>query len=186
MIPIFRAKLRPPTTAGHYVDRPRLLTLLEELVEAPLTLVVAPAGTGKTSLLSAWTSGSRTPTAWLSLDETDRDPVQFWSGVVAALETVVPGCGEGCRPRLQRRNGVGQAVAQLLVDLEDHQPETAVLVLDDLQLVDEDDAVAVSLAQFALHLPTWLHLVLSSRRQPKLPLGRLRPGASWVNCTTLN
>ena len=51
MIPIFRAKLRPPTTAGHYVERPRLLRLLEELVEAPLALVVAPAGTGKTSLL---------------------------------------------------------------------------------------------------------------------------------------
>ena len=174
MIPIFRAKLRPPTKAGHYVERPRLLQLLEELVEAPLTFVVAPAGTGKTSLLSAWTSGSGAPTAWLSLDETDRDPAQFWLGVVAALETVVPGCGERCRAGLQRRNGVGAAVAQLLVDLEDQQPTTAVLVLDDLQLVDEDEAVAGSLAQFALHLPVWLHVVLSSRREPKLPLGRLR------------
>ena len=154
MIPIFRAKLRPPTTAGHYVERPRLLTLLEQLVEAPLTVVRAPAGTGKTSLLSAWTSTSGIATAWLSLDETDRDPVQFWLGVVAALETVVPGCGERCRPRLQRRNGVGEAVAQLLVDLEDQQPATSVLVLDDLQLVDEDEAVAGPLAQFALHLPS--------------------------------
>ena len=174
MIPIFRAKLRPPATAGHYVERPRLLTLIEQLVEAPLTVVRAPAGTGKTSLLSAWTSTSGIATAWLSLDETDRDPVQFWLGVVAALETVVPGCGERCRPRLQRRNGVGEAVAQLLVDLEDQQPATSVLVLDDLQLVDEDEAVAGPLAQFALHLPTWLHVVLSSRREPKLPLGRLR------------
>jgi LuxR family maltose regulon positive regulatory protein len=174
VIPIFRAKLRPPTTGGHYVERPRLLRLLEELVEAPLTIVVAPAGTGKTSLLSAWTSGSGVPTAWLSLDETDCDPAQFWSGVVAALETVVPGCGARCRPRLRRRNGVGEAVAQLLVDLEDQQRATAVLVLDDLQLVDEDETVAESLAQFALHLPMWLHVVLSSRREPKLPLGRLR------------
>jgi LuxR family maltose regulon positive regulatory protein len=172
--PIFPAKLRPPTTAGHYVDRPRLLRLLEELVEAPLTIVVAPAGTGKTSLLSAWTSASGTPTAWLSLDEADRDPAQFWSGVVAALETVVPGCSVRCRPRLQRRNGVGEAVAQLMVDLEDQEPAVAALVLDDLQLVDEDEAVAGSLAQFALHLPMWLHVVLSSRREPKLPLDRLR------------
>ena len=174
MIPIFRAKLRPPPTAGHYVDRPRLVQLLEELVEAPLTLVTAPAGTGKTSLLSAWTSGSVRPTAWLSLDETDRDPVQFWSGVVAALETVAPGCGERCRPRLQRPNGVVDAVAQLLVDLEDLQPANTVLVLDDLQLVDDDEAVTGSLAQFVRHLPLWLHVLLSSRREPQLPLGRLR------------
>ena len=174
MIPIFRAKLRPPGTAGHYVERVRLLRLLDELIEAPLTLVVAPAGTGKTSLLSAWASRSPTPTAWLSLDETDRDPAQFWSGVVAALETVVPGCGERCRPRLQRSNGIGDAVAQLLVDLEDQQAATTILVLDDLQLVDEEEAVAGSLAQFARHVPVWLHVVLSSRREPQLPLGRLR------------
>jgi LuxR family transcriptional regulator, maltose regulon positive regulatory protein len=174
VIPIFRAKLRPPPTPAYYVDRSRLLELLDELVTAPLTLVVAPAGTGKTSLLSAWATRTRTSTAWLSVDETDVDPAQFWFGILAALETVVPGCDEGARVLLRRRNGVNAAVARLLSDLEAAATQTVVLIVDDLQLVDRDGAIAASLAQFVMHLPTWLHVVLASRREPELPLGRLR------------
>ena len=173
MIPIFRAKLRPPPSPAHYVDRSRLLRLLDDLIAGPLTLVVAPAGTGKTSLLSGWATKTEKSTAWLSLDETDADAVQFWSGVVAALETVVPQCSKGARARLRRRNGVQDAVAQLLTDLEAQRPEV-VLIVDDLQLVDADAAIAGTLVQFVLHLPTWLHVVLMSRRQPDLPLERLR------------
>jgi LuxR family transcriptional regulator, maltose regulon positive regulatory protein len=174
VIPTFRAKLRPPSPPRHYVGRLRLLRLVDELVAAPLTLVVAPAGTGKTSLLSAWAAGTKTKTAWLSLDETDADAVQFWSGVVTALETVVPGCGDGARVRLSRRNGARAAVVKLLTDLESEQPAAVVLVIDDLQLVDADEAIAATLAQFVQHVPSWLHVVLMSRRQPELPLGRLR------------
>ncbi len=174
MIPIFRAKLRPPAPPGHYVRRQRLLQLLDELVTAPLTVVVAPAGTGKTSLLSAWAGATKTATAWLSVDETDADASQFWSAVVAALETAVPGCGARSSANLRRRNGVKEAVAQLLVDLEAEARRTVILIIDDLHLVDGNEAVARSLAQFALHLPTWLHVVLVSRRQPELPLDRLR------------
>ena len=86
----------------------RLLTLIEQLVEAPLTVVRAPAGTGKTSLLSAWTSTSGIATAWLSLDETDRDPVQFWLGVVAALETVVPGVASVAGPDCSAATALGR------------------------------------------------------------------------------
>jgi LuxR family transcriptional regulator, maltose regulon positive regulatory protein len=174
MIPIFRAKLRSPSTPAHYVDRQRLIQLLDELVATPLTLVVAPAGTGKTSLLAAWAGRTITPTAWLSLDETDRDAAQFWSGLLAALETIAPGCSEGSQVLVRRRNGVNEAVARLLADLEAAERPTAVLIVDDLQLADRDEAVAGSLAQFVLHLPTWLHVVLASRREPKLPLVRLR------------
>ena len=99
VIPIFRAKLRPPPTPARYVGRSRLLHLVDELVTAPLTLVVAPAGTGKTSLLSAWASGTEMVTAWLSLDETDADAAQFWSGVVAAI---VANTGESNRSTVLR------------------------------------------------------------------------------------
>jgi LuxR family transcriptional regulator, maltose regulon positive regulatory protein len=174
MIPIFRAKLRAPTMPAHYVDRPRLLRLLDELVSLPLTVVVAPAGTGKTSLLSAWARETALPTAWLSLDESDSDAAQFWSGIVTALDTTVPGCGQRAQALLRRRHGMTDAVAQLLVDLESDDRQSVVLVVDDLQLADENEVIAESLAQFVLHLPTWLHVVLMSRRQPKLPLGRLR------------
>lgn len=174
MIPILRAKLRPPPTPAHYVGRSRLLHLVDELVTAPLTLVVAPAGTGKTSLLSAWVSGTEMVTAWFSLDEADADAAQLWSGVVAAIETVVPRCGEGARVRLRRRNGAREAVVKLLTDLEAAEPPAVVLVIDDLQLVDADEAVAATLALFVQHVPSWLHVVLMSRRQPELPLDRLR------------
>ena len=85
-----RAKLHRPANAEHYVRRSRLIELFEELVRNQLTLVVAPAGTGKTSLVAGWTAETTTPTAWLSLDDTDRDGVQFWSAVIAALEPLAP------------------------------------------------------------------------------------------------
>jgi LuxR family transcriptional regulator, maltose regulon positive regulatory protein len=174
VIPVLRAKLRPPATERHYVHRPRLLQLVDELAAAPLTLVVAPAGTGKTALLSDWGERTGAVTAWLLLDETDSHPVEFWSGVMAALETVIPGCAGRSQGLLRRRNGVQIAVAQLLIELDASSGPDVVLIIDDVHLVDSNEAIAESLAQFVQHLPNWLHVVLLSRRQPRLPLGRLR------------
>ncbi len=174
LLPILPAKVRPRITEGHYIHRPRLLELVDDLVVAPLILVVAPAGTGKTYLLSDWAKRTRTLTAWLALDETDRDPAQFWFGVIAALEAVVPGCTGPSQGSLCRRDGATMAVASLLLELEANSGPDVVLIIDDLQLVDDDETIAGSLAQFVQHLPTWLHVVLLSRRQSRLPLGRLR------------
>jgi LuxR family maltose regulon positive regulatory protein len=171
---LLRAKLRPPVPGSHYVRRPRLLELLDELVDEPLTVVVAPAGAGKTSLLAGWAAESALPIAWLSVDDADRDGVQLWSEVVAALETLTPECGDRALVLLRRAGRLDEAVAQLLVDLDARQHSPAVLVIDDVHLVDEDDAVAGSLALFVRHLPVWLRVVLASRRVPKLPLDRLR------------
>ncbi|HXW78014.1 MAG TPA: LuxR C-terminal-related transcriptional regulator, partial [Acidimicrobiales bacterium] len=174
-IPVFRAKLRPPAVSGHYVLRARLLELLDELVAvAPLTIIVAPAGTGKTSLLSGWARRSTASIGWLSLDETDRDATQFWSGVISAIEGPVPGCGERARAVLRRRGGAMDAMGQLLADLDAEDHPQVVLVIDDLHLADDDGVVAASLSQFVAHLPRRLHVVLATRHQPKLPLGRLR------------
>jgi LuxR family maltose regulon positive regulatory protein len=171
---LHRVKLRRPLTGEHYVRRPRLLDLVDEIVRAPLTLVVAPAGSGKTSLLAGWTAETSTPTAWLSLDETDRDGIQFWTGVITALETVAPGCGEHALADLRRPGRREEAVERLLVDLDGGPRPAAVLIVDDFHAVDEEPAVATSTARFLDHLPPWLHVVLVSRRDPALPLGRLR------------
>lgn len=171
---IFQSKLRPAVNPAYLVERPRLHALLDEAVAAPLTLVVAPAGSGKTSLLRSWAAGSSLPHAWLSLDETDRDPVQLWRGVLAALEGIAPGCAAGCVDLLRLPGGLADAVGALLDDLESREPGHAVLVLDDLQLVDEEEAAASSLALFVQHLPSWLHVVIASRRDPRLPVHRLR------------
>ena len=171
--PLLRAKLRPPVVPEHHVRRPRLLRLLDEALSAPLTLVVAPAGVGKTVLVSSWAAESTLPTAWLSLDEADRDGRQLWSGVIAALETLQPRCGDAALTLLRRPGPLASVVRQLLDDLESGADSSRVLVIDDLHLVDDDDAAA-SLALFLQHLPTWLHVVLLSRREPILPVDRLQ------------
>ncbi|WP_028660032.1 LuxR C-terminal-related transcriptional regulator [Nocardioides insulae] len=171
---IYQAKLRPAVNPGHLVPRPRLVELLDRLATAPLTLVSAPAGSGKTSLLREWVEATDLPHAWLSIDETDRDPAQLWLGVLAALEGIAPGCAEPATDELRLQRSVLGAVSALLDDLETRSYSPRVLVIDDLQLVDGDEAVSASLSVFVQHLPAWLHVVVASRRTPRLPVDRLR------------
>jgi LuxR family maltose regulon positive regulatory protein len=171
---VFRAKLRPPKSPEHLLPRPRLHALLEDAVTAPLTLVVAPAGSGKTSLLRSWAAETARPLAWLSLDEEDRDPERLWQGVLAALEGLAPGCTVAVAGLLGHPDRLLEAVGALLDDLEARACEPTVLVIDDVHLIDEEDAVASSLAVFVQHLPAWLHVLAASRRAPRLPVHRLR------------
>ena len=171
---LLRAKLRVPTQPAHFVPRPRLDELLDELVTGPVTLVVAPAGAGKTALVAGWVDASSLACAWLSLDESDRDARQLWRGVIAALDALVPGCGVDALDLLRRSCPVGDVVGQLLNDLDGAAQESHVLVVDDLHLVDDIEEVATSLALFHQHLPPWLHVVALSRREPALPVDRLR------------
>ncbi|HEX5946811.1 MAG TPA: LuxR C-terminal-related transcriptional regulator [Acidimicrobiales bacterium] len=170
--PLLKAKLRVPVVPDHYVRRPRLLGLLDEAIMCPLTLVVAPAGVGKTTLLAGWASDREADTGWLSLDESDQDPSQFWAGVITALERLAPGCTGVALARLQRPGGADGVVDHLLDALDGRVGPPVVLVVDDLQFVGAD--VAPALALFLLHLPSWLRVVGLSRRQPDLPLGRIR------------
>jgi LuxR family maltose regulon positive regulatory protein len=171
---VFQAKLRPGVSPEALVARPRLHALLDDAVSAPLTLVVAPAGSGKTSLVRSWAAQTALPLAWLSLDEEDHDPERLWRGVLAALEGVAPGCTVAAAGLLGRPDSLLEAVSALLDDLEARDYDSKVLVIDDLQLVDGEDAVSTSLAVFVQHLPAWLHVVAVSRRAPRLPVHRLR------------
>jgi LuxR family transcriptional regulator, maltose regulon positive regulatory protein len=109
----------------------------------------------------------------LSLNEADRDGRQLWSGVIAALKTLWPRCGDAALTLLRRPGPIAGVVGQLLDDLDSEADSRGVLVIDDLHLVDDDDVLA-SLALFLRHLPTWLHVILLSRREPNLPLDRLQ------------
>ena len=171
---IFQSKLRPAANPAYLIPRPRLTVLVEASTAAPLTLVVAPAGSGKTSLLRSWAAETPTPVAWLSLDDDDRDPSRLWCGVLAALEGVAPGVSAAVGDRLQRPGELLEAVGVLLDDLEARDHETSVLVIDDLHLVDETEAAAASLSLFVQHVPGWLRVVVGSRRVPHLPVHRLR------------
>ena len=89
---LLRSKLRPPVIPGTTRQTEVRRTARSSDI-VPLTLVVAPAGSGKTQLLANWVSTTRVPTAWLSLEEMDDDPVELWTGVIAALEQLAPECG---------------------------------------------------------------------------------------------
>lgn len=171
--PVFLAKLRPPA-AGRLIRRARLLDLLDDALRAPVVMVAAPAGSGKTSLLAGWAAERRPPPAWLSLDEWDRDPVRLWTGVLAAIDTIAPTATAGARAVLSQRGPIEEAVAALLVDLEHAAVEDAVLVLDDIHLVDDLPPTVRSITDLATYMPTGFHLVLIGRRRFGLPVDRLR------------
>jgi LuxR family maltose regulon positive regulatory protein len=152
----------------HYVRRARLLGLLDEVVAAPLTLVVAPAGTGKTTLLAGWAAEAASPVGWLSLDDGDADAARLEAGICAAVATLAPG------PRRAGTPPTPSTVAELLDGAEGSAGSPAVLVIDDAHVVDAGPAAAELLAGVLRNLPPWLHVVVASRRELALPLDRLR------------
>jgi LuxR family maltose regulon positive regulatory protein len=170
---LLATKLYVPRVPPGFVARPRLTAPLDEA--GRLILACAPAGFGKTALLAAWASAGPRPVAWLSLDEGDNDPARFWRHVAAALDRVRPGVSGRIRPLLgppppPSFEGV---VTALLNDLAERPAEQGLLVLDDYHLVTAPQVHAA--VQFLLdHLPPGLRLVLATRSDPPLRLGRLR------------
>ena len=172
--PILITKLyRPPPRPGA-VPRPRLLARLDAGLRGTLTLVAAPAGSGKTTVVSAWVAGCGRPAAWLSLDDGDSDLARFLAHLVAALRTVAPAIGAGVLAALQSPQPppIAVTLSTLLNELA-ALPGEVVLVLDDYHAVDAE-AVHRALAFLVEHLPPALRLVVATREDPPLPLARLR------------
>jgi LuxR family transcriptional regulator, maltose regulon positive regulatory protein len=172
---LLATKLHVPGPRPGFLARPRLLERLTEGTAGVLTLVCAPAGFGKTSLLGDWARRSRRPVAWLSLDGGDSDPARFWRYVAAALDEPRPGVGQRVDALFQGGQPPLEAVLAVLVNQLVEEPDQVVLVLDDYQLV-EAPPVHDSLAALLERLPSQLRLVLASRADPPLPLARLRAG----------
>jgi LuxR family transcriptional regulator, maltose regulon positive regulatory protein len=175
VLPLVTTKLNLPLLRPRVVVRTRLRALLDRGLETRLTLISAPAGFGKTTLLADWLARAAPPglaVAWLSLDESDSDPSAFWPHVVAALQAASAKAGAAfpdLPPAMQPDQGF---VAILLNQLA--QGETPiVLVLDDLHLVDRAD-IHEQLGFLIEHLPPHVHVVVSTRADPGLPLARLR------------
>jgi LuxR family maltose regulon positive regulatory protein len=173
---LIRSKLQPPAQPAGLVPRPRLLDELRAGQGRALTLVGAPAGYGKTTLLSQWieADGDAAQFAWVTLDPADADPVRFWSYLIAALAEVAPAAGRQSLPALSRRPErlVTDALPLLLAEL-DEDGQRIVLILEDYHLA-ECPPVAESVAFFVEHRPADVQVVLSVRSDPELPLGRLR------------
>ena len=177
--PILATKLFIPPARPSVVSRPRLMARLNEGLHRRLTLLSAPAGFGKTTLVSEWLAALEgRPAAWLSLDEGDRDPTRFLAYLIAALQTVVPTLGEGVLGALHSPPPPGsplgpEALLTPLLNEIAALSHPLVLVLDDYHVVDAQ-AVDQALTFLLDHLPPQMHLVITTREDPPLPLARYR------------
>lgn len=167
-------KLTPPPMREKRVARLRLLQRLDALVKQKLTLVCAPAGYGKTTVLSQWIERYAKPVGWVSLDRSDNDLAQFLRYLLAAIQQVDPGAGLQILEMLQPSRPLPDPTIwiALINDLADSEKQFFI-ILDDYQEV-EARPVHDALEYLIEHLPENVHLILSTRADPPLPLPRLR------------
>lgn len=175
-------KLHAPDLERGHVPRDVLVVRLAGGVKGRLALVCAPAGWGKTTLLSQWRIAERKhrPFAWVSLDPTDDDPVRFWSYVIGALRTVAPGFGGGTLAALPNAGPalIDVVLPRLINELAELETPV-VLVLDDYHAI-RDALVHASLAYLVQHAPRTLQLAVASRTEPPLSLPKLRAAGQLV------
>jgi len=172
--PLVAAKLHVPATRAGLVSRDELVSRLAVAGQCKLVLICAPAGWGKTSLLSQWHSAEPGVFAWVSLDPGDDDRVRFWSYVIEAVRTVAPEVGEAALAALP--NAAGDLAGAVLPSLLNELAATGrrlVLVLDDYHCV-RNEAIHASVAFLLRHLPSNVQLAIATRADPPLQLGSLR------------
>src|SRR5215208_6221346 len=172
---ILKAKLYVPRYRADGVPRSRLHERLDEGARREVTVVSAPAGFGKTTLLADWSQRSEPPVAWVSLDERDDDPARFLLYLIAAIETIHEGFGKTTRAFLgslesrEELEPVLTALSNEILEL----PRDFVLVLDDYHSI-RSETIHDALAFLLDHWPPPMHLVIAGRTSPPLPLPRLR------------
>jgi LuxR family transcriptional regulator, maltose regulon positive regulatory protein len=179
-VPLLMTKLYIPSPGKYLVGRVRLIEKLNICLasDCRLILISAPAGFGKTTLVSAWLAAVKLAApdrraAWVSIDERDNDPVIFWTYVIAALQTQEAGVGQQALNLLPEQGAdLEGKLAALINDLA-QITHACMLVLDDYHLI-RNPLIHQSLAFFIEHAPQHIHLVLASRTDPPLPLALLR------------
>jgi LuxR family transcriptional regulator, maltose regulon positive regulatory protein len=169
-----QSRLSVPVLHADTVARPRFEAVLAAIRQHPVTLIAAPAGFGKTTLISAWAQRQAIPTAWVSLDAEIADPLRFWAHVAHALETALAGSGASVLQQLDAdaADALPQIATLLAHELARH-PTPLVLVIDDLHHLQQAD-IPQQLALLVDHAPASFHVVLLSRSDPPLPLARWR------------
>ena len=195
---LLRTKLYVPPLRPNRVPRPHLIRRLNQGLQFghKLTLVSAPAGFGKTTLVSEWVNQKAegggmkdepeetnhpssfiiypSKLAWLSLDEGDNDPARFLAYLVAALQTITPDIGQGVMGVLQSpQPPAAETILTVLLNEMTTIPDNFILVLDDYHIVESQE-VDKALTFFLDNLPPQVHLVITSRIDPSIPLSRLR------------
>lgn len=183
--PLIKTKLNIPRPPAGLISRPQLFAKLEQGAQSALTLISAPAGYGKTTLLSEWINikmGTDSPwmVCWLSLDTGDNDPIRFLTYLTAALKNVQPGIGAKALSLLQSSYSVHpQTPLSILInDLQEH-PHSVTLVFDDYQFI-YNQVIHDGIIFLLEHMPQNVHVVIATRSDPPFPLARLR-GRNQLN-----
>lgn len=173
---LIKTKTNIPTLKRDQVLRKRINEALSEGIRVgrKLTLISAPAGFGKTTLVCEWLEMCKIPAAWISLDEGDGDPARFLTYLITALQTLISGVGDGMLATLQSSQPVSpkELLPSLLNELASTE-DIFIFVLDDLHTVDSNE-VDEMLSFLVEHMPPAMHLVITTREDPALPLARLR------------
>ena len=175
--PIVRSKIQPPALRPTTLSRQRLLDQLQEAVTCRVTLLVAEAGYGKTTLLADFAEHSGLRTLWYRLDANDADKVTWINHLVASCREHVADFGAATlslMPKTAPAAALGSTIAHSFVgELAQLGNTPTLLILDDFHLVDHSDEVAALLGELIRDAPPWLHVVIVSRRRPTIELGRL-------------
>ena len=178
--PLLETKLYLPKLRPDVVARPRLSARLGRGAESKLTLISAPAGFGKTTLLTEWLAASPDRVvAWLSLDQKDGRPATFWTYLITALQTMVPGIGATALPLLQSADAPIEPVLTIVINELGAVTHDVALVLDDYHVVESPD-IDEGMIFLLEHLPSQVHVVIATRADPRLPLARLRARGELV------
>lgn len=172
---LVETKLAVPQIRDEHVIRRDLLRRLDELSRRRLTLIAAPTGYGKTTLLAAWARTSSRPVAWLSLDRDDDDPSRFMTYVVAALLREVPQLKNGRLRTLRPQADPLQSTVPRIVNEVSKLDEQVVIILDDCHAVHAQEC-RDALAALVRDAPEQLRIILATRTGPPIPVGRLRAG----------
>lgn len=171
---VLTTKLYIPPIRPELVSRPRLIEQLDEGLHRKLTLISAPAGFGKTMLLSEWSASHAWPFAWISLDASDGDPHRFLVYIISAVQTISSNLGDRMLAALQSpQPPPSETILASLVNDIAALPENFILVLDDYHLIDAE-AVDQALAYLLENMPPQMHVVITTREDPRLPIARYR------------
>jgi LuxR family maltose regulon positive regulatory protein len=177
---LLSTKLYIPQSRPEIVPRPRLIKRMNEGLQRKLTLISAPAGFGKTTLLSQWVGNIEHPVAWVSLDRGDNEQGRFLVYLIAALQTIDSELGKTAQAMLRspQTPAIEPALTALINEITGF-PHSFVLILDDYHLV-EDQAIQEIIKFLITHMPPEMHLIISSRSDPFLPLSKLRAGSEMI------
>lgn len=169
-----RTKLHRPHVGRDHLHRQILLNKLDQLIYRPLTLVSAPAGYGKSNLISSWLDINEIPGAWLSLDEQDNDLRQFLFGLLSAVQSIFPEVAQEVHSMVSAPNLPPiKVLANYLINDMDRIDGDFVLVLDDFHVINKT-SISEFLQELLLHPPRAMHLIIVGRKDPFLPISALR------------